>query len=253
MRKWLALGLLIVSIHPAYALKRFNYPYFKEIKDLHYQTRIKDSGKIIFNEDVHFFLLKDSDQEFFVTSAESRGSAVLGEEIIRKTISYYLVAGDSLTVYSHRAETFGPGEKYHFFELNYDCDKNTAQYTAGDQSKSSQKAINLSDDTFFARDTTILFPNLIMNRVKEKKIKLILPNGFVINLKATIIYDPEVFEINGKKITCSRVDLGPEFDVLFFIPKVSFWYLADPPYNFIRYEGPLAGPFSPTVVQELVY
>jgi hypothetical protein len=243
---------MLLVFSPADALYHINYPYYKDLTELHYQTRLKSTGQVIFKENVRIFTLRSSGRNFLLTSAESSGASAPGEEFARKTLSYYIMDGDTLTAYSHRAETLGPEKKYQFFELDYDWEDKVATFVSGNHFRESRKTIQLSDNIIFARDTTVLFPALITRQIKETTLKIITASGRTFNLKARLSYTPEEFIISGKKVVCYRVDLGPELDILFFLPKVTFWYLSQPPYNFVRYEGPLGGPFSPTVIQESV-
>jgi len=54
---------------------------------------------------------------------------------------------------------------------------------------------------------------------------------------------------------CYKVEVVPDAGFLnlfrLFFPKAFFWFTADPPHFWVRYEGPESGPGSPEVVMEL--
>jgi len=249
--------LLLLLASQSLALYKIDYPNFKELKELHYETRLKDSGKVIFREEVNIALANFDGQEFLFCSALSRGKTIREGEIYRFTKSYYAIdENNRLSTYAHEVTTSLEGLPYQSFQLDYDWDKNQASYNFQDlkKKKSISRTITLDQQTIFARDTTLLFPSLILNKVREEKIRMVLPTGHIFKVIAAISYLPEEFTIGGKKIDCYRIEMKPDFPLLTLIaPKITFWYLAAPPYNFVRYEGPLAGPFSPTVIQEQVF
>jgi hypothetical protein len=76
------------------------------------------------------------------------------------------------------------------------------------------------------------------------------------------LYDAS-FEFRGReriatpigKLDCYKVELVPRLGVLSvfrpFLPKAYFWFTAEPPHIWIRYEGPESGPGSPDVILEI--
>jgi hypothetical protein len=251
MRSRLAALIFLSSlILPARALYDASYPFYKEIKELHYQTRYKISGKPIFREDVSIHQAKEKGKDFLVTSAISR--SIGGDE--RRTISYHLINGGRLSSYAHRIEDYKAGSLCQTIALDYDWEHRMVRYrtTSLPKGKETVKDIPLDEEFVFSRDTTILFPGLLSARAAEKRLRVMLPTGHLLLVKALFSYIPEEFMIRGKKYSCYRIELKPDFPLFSLVaPKLTFWYLASPPYYFVRYEGPLGGPFSPAVIQEL--
>ena len=54
--------------------------------------------------------------------------------------------------------------------------------------------------------------------------------------------------------SCYRVELSPKLPLPLkaLAPKMALWCRSDPPYYWVRYQGPVGGPGSPQVVIELV-
>ncbi len=237
-------------ILPAAALQNVYYPYFKDLKELHYQTRYKNSGKMLFREDVAIQQTREKGENFLVISAVSRGED--GEE--HKTISYHTINDNFLSTYAYRIETSKEGGVLQKIDIDYDWEHQMAQHRISypKKGKRAVKNIPLDQEFIFARDTTILFPSLLAARAAETCLRIMIPSGHTLRIKALFSYIPEDFMIRSKKYSCYRVELKPDLPLFSLVaPKITFWYLSSPPYYFVRYEGPLGGPFSPTVVQEI--
>jgi hypothetical protein len=249
MKKILPALLLLLLAPSAQALRDINYPFFRDVKELRYETRLKGSGKLLFREEVKVSEMIYDSKDFLVTHAVTRG-----KDVERKTVSYYTIKDGLLTAYSHAVETSKEARPYQLVEIYYDWNRNEASFKLKDweKKKNVSHSVKLTDQTIFARDTTILIPSLICQKVKEAKISLLIPTGNLFKVRAIFSYAPEELVINGKKASCYRVELKPDFILISWIaPRITLWYLASPPYNFVRYEGPLGGPFSPTVIQEI--
>ncbi len=245
-----ALLALFVFGCTARGLEEVYYPSFRDLKELHYQTRDQESGRPLFRDDIYIRETTREGKTFLVTSALSRGED--GQE--RRTVSHYLINGDCLSAYAHRLETTRNGILQQKTDIDYDWSNKQAQLTQNDlkNGKIAKKTFILAPSFLFSRDTTILFPSLISQGVKETDLKIMIPTGHVLSVRAFLSYITEDFMIRGKKYSCYRVELRPAFSLLSLVaPRLTFWYLSSPPYYFVRYEGPLGGPFSPRVVQEL--
>ena len=255
MKKVLFSFCLLLMATYCHALFRVEYPYFRDLKTLNYETRMKNSGQLLFREKVKIEQAKYEGKDFLVTDSFSQGESLNDGGIDRHTLSYYSIDNKRLTAFAHQVISSGEGIPLHNLQINYDWNKNLADFYSIDHKKRKNihKMIPLSDSTIFTRDTTILFPALISKRINEKHFKTFIPSGHILSIKALISYIPEEFVISGKKIECYRIELKPAFPLFSLIaPRITFWYLAAPPHYFVRYEGPLGGPFSPTVFQELV-
>lgn len=60
--------------------------------------------------------------------------------------------------------------------------------------------------------------------------------------------------VQGNGIRCYKVQLIPDLGFLgifaTFVPKSYFWYKADPPHDFVKYEGLESGLDSPNIIME---
>ena len=256
IRNNLALILLFLLASQSNALYKVDYPYFRDLKELHYETRLKDTWQLLFREDVKLARVNFNGHDYLVTEAVTEGKTKEDGKIWRRTVSHYLIEGDALTAFSHQAVTSREGRASQSFQIDYDWAGGNADFFLLDEVKNKplSKQIKLKENVIFSRDTTILFPSLIARRAREQKFRVMLPTGNTFDLRAQFSYIPEDFDIGGRQVECYRVSLQPNSPILALVaPNINFWYLAAPPYNFVRYEGPLAGPFSPTVIQEQVF
>ena len=64
----------------------------------------------------------------------------------------------------------------------------------------------------------------------------------------------ETVDSAGRRVECYKIELVPRLGIFslfrFMLPKAYFWFAADPPHYWIRYEGPENGPGTPRITME---
>jgi hypothetical protein len=103
-----------------------------------------------------------------------------------------------------------------------------------------------------AGSSNYYFQSLIANKIQQDKFTMLTDDGSTYGMTASVSTAPQTISIQGESISCYRVDMKPDlwiFASLF--PNMAFYFRTDPPYNFVRYEGPESGVSSPVIVQEV--
>jgi hypothetical protein len=104
-----------------------------------------------------------------------------------------------------------------------------------------------------ARSTSIYFQNLIADKITDNDFTLITPVGNSYSMHAKVSLTPENITIQGKNLSCFRVDMKPNLGFLAAIlPNMAFYFMTTPPYDFVRYQGPQESPTSPNIIQEVI-
>jgi hypothetical protein len=236
----------------AFGLFQADFHDFSGVQEYDYQTYHKDSGEVIFKEKFTISKLAHKGDDFLVIKTKGQALGTAPERFDKETLTYYLIRDDRLNSYYHENQTLKENEPFLKLKMDFDWYKKKANYLLTEKQKHKQSSINLSPSTVLTHDLGIFFQNMILKGRLEEPFTVIFPNGRMLNLKARVA-GREKIRTKAGEFDCQRIEMKPDFPLLsFFAPSVTFWLMSQPPYGYVRYEGPERGPGSATVVQELV-
>jgi hypothetical protein len=231
----------------AYALYQIDNPGLPSSK---YQIniRLRDSGRPLINETV-WFTSSPTNVDYIVNARR------LDQNSTSQSVIYYIQANNKLTAAAQTMITTKEGQTSQCSQISFDWSKMKAYYSSQDftNNKTTSKTINLNNKTMLARSTSIYFQNLIADKITDNDFTLITPVGNSYSMHAKVSLTPENITIQGKNLSCFRVDMKPNLGFLAAIlPNMAFYFMTTPPYDFVRYQGPQESPTSPNIIQEVI-
>jgi len=246
--KFLKVSLFIIFLSlPSFALYNTPMPVLDFDKSVIIETRLQDSPQKTATENISFSKQNFQNKDFIV-AYDNIEQKMNGENYTSATIAYYKINNNKLSAYSQSTEISKEGNPYQSLKLTFDWDNMTANFNINDHEKGKSSA-----KTFTVRGSFFYIQNLIKNKIKSDKIKMIVPNGDAFPMELNISYIPEEITIKDKKISCLKVKITPSAGLFSsFVKPMYFWYKAEPPYSFVRYEGLERGPNSPYIIQEVL-
>ena len=254
--KLIPIFLLIAMLAvPANALYRAAYPLENIGKERIFESRLRESGELLGSGRMKVYRQRYAGQEFVIIETNGRGRTPKGESVTTNRTAYYTIKDGLLTVHSQNSETSKEGNPFLVSRADFDWKKGEAsfEFTNFEKAQEEKKTVKLSPDTVLVQDLTIYTQNMLIKGEKERTVRAIVPTGTSFNMKIRAIDEPEEINVQGKKRACYRVEMKPDLGLIsLLIPNVNYWFSADKPYDFLRYEGLQSGPGSPDIIQERV-
>lgn len=255
MKKLLVASVILFSLtFSALALYQSDFQDFTGVQEFNYETFRQKTGELLFTEKFTISKEKFKGNDFLVVKSESLAQEETQDQFDKKTITYYSIKNNLLSTYYHENNTTKNDQPFLSFKIDFDWQNRKAHYSLNEfeKEKNRSKALKLSKNTMPTHDLGIFFQNMIINQQKEEPFTVIFPNGNKLNLRAKV-KGQEKIKTKAGEFDCQRIEMKPDFNLIsFFAPSINFWLMSQPPYSYIRYEGPERGLNSPRVVQELV-
>lgn len=247
MKYFLVLVLICELAGSALALFSVKIPDLAAGDRSAYETRLKESGKLAGSSERDVQKARYADRDYFVVKTTGRAELDNGDKLTSLTTAYYLINPDgSVNVYSHEGASKKNGQPFTYVKITFDWPGRVAGllFKNLEKKQTKTKTIELTENTVYASDLPPYLQAIVRNNRPAGKFKLIIPTGDTYNMT----YQAEAQENNA-----IRVDLKPDLGIFSgLIPTITFWFQAEAPHQFIRYEGPQSGPFSPIVVEKRI-
>ncbi len=236
-------SILIFFSLPAAALFQAEYYQFPRSMEYDYVTYRKGSKELLFKEKFNISKQRYARQDYVVIRSSSQPTDNNPDKFSKETLTYYQIDQGKISTSHHENHTKKSGQTQTLFKIDFDWPRRTANYGT---------AVRVNDRTVLTHDLGVFFQNMLLKDLNDVPFTVLFQNGNSLNLRARCVGEEEVAAKAGK-FTCKKFEMAPDFQLISMIaPKIYFWFEAKPPYRYVRYEGPERGPFSPTVVQELV-
>ena len=254
MRFWL---VLLIFLYPltAYGLYQSSYYDFDGVLEYNYQTYRKESKEKLFQEKFTLSKLNDNGRDFLVIQSNSQALPANPEKFDKETITYYLINDQKkMSTYYHENKTVKDKNPFLSLKINFDWARKKALYRLNNEAERKQENnnFNLSSRTMLTHDLGPFFQDMVLNQKKDEPFTVVFPTGRMLNLRAKVT-GTETVKTRAGDYLCRKIEMKPDFSLLSMLaPTITFWFMTQPPYTFVRYEGPERGLNSPTVVQELV-
>lgn len=247
MKYLCALALLCALAASAPALYNVKVPDLVAGSHSAYETRLKESDKLAGSSEREVQKARYGGRDYFVVKTIGRAERENIGKLTTLTTAYYLINPDgSVSVYSYEGESTKNGQPFTYFKLTFDWPARAAGWLFKFPEKKLTKAktIELTENTVYASDLAPYLQACLQSDRLSGKLKLIIPTGDTYNM---------TYQIKAPENNAIRVDLKPDMGIFSgIIPTIAFWFQAAAPHQFVRYEGPESGPFSPTIVQERI-
>ncbi len=173
-------------------------------------------------------------------------------ETTKSKITYNISKDKKITVLSSLGETTRDNAPYSTFNIDFNWENNEAYFTTTKDGKRLSKTIKLTPKTVLSQSSAFYMGYIISLGKKEDSFTMIIPSGDTFNFFAKTNYSISTVEVGGNDIPCYKIDLKPDLGLLSsVIPSSAFYFTANPPYSFVRYEGLERGPSSPNVIQQI--
>lgn len=242
-------ALLACALFPCstFALYQADNPGIIFNKNYALTIVLKDSGQTILNEQVKN--VRSGSSVVCEVNAQQPGT---GKTV--KTNIFYSLADNKLTTVAETISSSNEGTPLQYIKINFDWNKMTANYSAQDfaSGKTTNRTIKLTPKSMLARSSSIYFQNLLAAKKSSDTFSLITPTGDSYSMTANISYAPQTITVKEKNYSCYKVTMKPNMGMLAMVlPEMNFYFETDPPYEFVRYQGPQEGPTSPNIIQEV--
>jgi hypothetical protein len=245
--------LLFALALPAAALYQFDFPAKMIGQRYASETRLKKDGSLFGQSTVKFEQLAYQGKNYLVMTGRSAGT-IQGKAFTSTLIRYFLLADGKITSYSLKGETRSAGKPWTDYDLRFDWQNNSVQVVYNDyvRKEKANKRVPLERAMVAIMDLDLYLSSLPARKIKEEKLKALLPNGQTFGLLLKLIDQPETVTVKGKPLPARRIELRPDLGLISaVIPNVNYWLNSQPPYELVRYSGLISGPGSPDVVQEI--
>lgn len=167
-----------------------------------------------------------------------------------KAESYYIYEG-SRVIPDHATLTFydQKGKMVDKLEKKYSSKDGKVYCLKNDENKEFE----FEDDLIDKEVLGTCLMNYLYDR--EKDFEFHMMTNEPAHYKMTMVNKGiEALTVNGKTVECYKLQMIPDLGFLGFfapfVPKTYFWYKAEPPHDFVRYEGLESGLNTPYIVME---
>lgn len=241
------------SSHAA-ALYRFDLP--KELIGRTCVTDIllKKDGSLLGRSTTKFEQRYYKGRGFLVITGRSSGT-IDKKPFASEVSRTFLMDGGKIVPYSIKGTTKTGGKIWTDYFLGFDPEAMTARVTYKDfeKNETADKTVTLDAGMIAIQDLDLYFSSLPGRNISEERLKALLPNGQTFWFLIKMSHQPETVTVKGEDIVCRRIELKPDLGLLnIIIQNVNYWVRNEPPYDLVRYSGPLSGPGSPDVIMEIV-
>jgi len=250
MKKIFCFFALLIFTFPAFALYNAPLPKTELNQENKSQILLKSNGKNYGQEKTIIYKHKFKGQDYLLVKTLSRKG-----KIDTEMLTYYLLKNNRISVYSDETKNSKNGKLEETILITFDWEDKKAYYTKTNHKngKTYTKSYKINAKTISTRGLTFYFQNLINAKKKEDKFKMITEDGKIFNMTAWVFYQPEEVKINKKKIGCYRIKIKPDLGwISMVIPDLNFWYKAESPHTFVRYQGLEKGLGTPEIIQEII-
>jgi hypothetical protein len=241
---------------PTLALYQVSVPKEDIGREIVLETRLKENGQWIGTTRSRLKKQRYKNEEFLVAISSVDGKDKKGRPALSNGIAYFKLDGDKINLYSLSGQTSIEGKPAFDFKATFNWETMTARLNYNNylDNKAADKSVELTENSIMVQNLTGYARNMIAEKKKETTVKTIVPSGDTFGMKIKVVYEPEEILIKKKRYNTYRVEMKPDLGLLsLVIPNVNYWFRADPPYDFLRYEGLQSGPGSPDIIQERVY
>lgn len=253
MKPLFILVLFTMLCAPASALFQAAYPLENIGKEMVFESRLRKNGELLGSGSMTASRQRYEGKDFVVIKTNGQGRTPKGEPVATNRTAYYLIENGLLTVRSQQSATSKEGKPFMVSRADFDWKKGEAnfEFTNFEKSQSETKTVRLSPETVLVQDLTIYTQNMLIKGEKERTVMAVVPTGTSFNMKIKVLDEPETINVRGKERACYRVEMKPDLGLIsLLIPNVNYWFSAEEPHDFLRYEGLQSGPGSPDIVQE---
>jgi hypothetical protein len=249
----LIVGFLLLINLPASALYNFDFPANMIGRRYAAETRLKKDGSLFGQSVTKFEKLAYEGKTYLVMSSQSSGT-IQSKPFSSTLVRYFLLADGKITSYSLRGETKSTEKPWTDYDIRFNWQALTVRVIYNDYSKKEKvdKTVRIGPDTVAIMDLDLYLTSLPSRKVKEEKLKALLPNGQTFGFLLKLTDQSETITVKGSSVLARRIELKPDLGLISaVIPNVNYWVSSEPPHTLVRYSGQISGPGSPDVVQEI--
>lgn len=248
----IAVAVLVFRL-PAFALYQFDFPAEMIGQRYAAETRLKKDGSLFGQSTTKFEKLAYQGKTYLVMTSRSSGT-MQGKPFTSALIRYFLLADGKITSYSLKGETRSDGKPWTDYDLRFDWPGRSVRVDYNDYVRKEKvgKTVPLEPALVAVMDLDLYLSSLPARGVRAEKLKALLPNGQTFGFLLKLTDQPETVTVKGRSLLARRVELKPDLGLISaVIPNVNYWLDNEPPHELVRFAGPISGPGSPDVFQEI--